>query len=96
MGITWEPFSLSFFLNYFESVDVVLADMVLGFKWAGFLFGLWAWLMAGSCFFHILATVDHWAWLVSSLWQISGLLDLVFCGSKKQASIFSPPSPNRM
>ena len=31
-----------FFLKYFESADVVLADMNLGFEWAGFLFGLWA------------------------------------------------------
>jgi hypothetical protein len=64
-----EPFSLSF-LNYFESVDVALANMDLGFEWTGFLFGLWVWLMAGSHFFYVLATADHWAGGFQALKQV--------------------------
>ena len=48
-----------FFLNIFESTDVALANMNLGFEWAGLLFGFGSdgWLKAIS--FYILVAVDH-------------------------------------
>ncbi len=84
-GFTWE-ISLSFLWTFSNVLVLLQQTWVWDFRGLGFSFGLWAWLMAGSHFFYILATVDHWAWWASGLWQIYGVLDLVCCGLKKRTS----------